>query len=390
MAAEAAICDDPLRLAALRRYGILDTPPERDFDRIVALLARICGAPIAVVNLIEDRRQWFKAEVGLGISETPLDVSICGHFLLQPGVTVIPDMTADARLAANPLIAGEPRLHFYAGCLLTAPGGEALGTLCVLDHRPRPEGLDATQRLALETLAAEVMAQMELRLALRQKQAALDGQELLMREVHHRVRNSLQIIGSVVNLQMRGVADPAARAALGDTARRIRSVAAVHGRLHRSDRMDAVELDRFLAELVEELRETAPQQVSLAAARTVRATVPLATAAPVALLVNELVTNALKYAYPAGQEGRVEVALDAAGPAEDGRPLLALSVRDHGRGLPPGPARGGGSGSLGMRLVGALARQLGGEIAFVDARPGTLARLVFDPGHAAADGQDDG
>ncbi|MEE4740899.1 hypothetical protein V2K88_04370 [Pseudomonas alliivorans] len=76
--------DSPERLAALRSYGILDTPRESDFDDLVELAARLCGAPISVVNLIEDHRQWFKAEVGLGIDETPLDVSICRHVLLQP------------------------------------------------------------------------------------------------------------------------------------------------------------------------------------------------------------------------------------------------------------------------------------------------------------------
>lgn len=383
-AEEGGVCDDPERLAALRRYGVLDTPRERDFDRIVELLARICRAPIAVINLIEDRRQWFKAEVGLGLSETPLDVSICRHFLLRPGVTVIPDMTRDERLRANPLIAGEPRLRFYAGCLLVAPdGGQPIGTLCVLDHRPRPEGLDETGRLALETLAGEVVAQLELRLALRQRQAALEGQALLLREIHHRVRNSLQLIGSVVNLQLRGIADPEAQAALRDTARRIRSVASLHGRLHHADRLDAVELDRFLGELVEDLRAGAPPGIAIAL-RAVPAQVPMGTAAALALLVNELVTNALKYAYPEGAQGRVEVALEEAG---EGR--LALSVGDRGRGLPEGfaaQAAAGAAPSLGMRLMAGLARQLGGSIAFEDARPGTLARLVFDPGVVPQEG----
>ncbi|MBX9698694.1 MAG: ATP-binding protein [Acetobacteraceae bacterium] len=373
-------CASPERLAALRRYGVLDTPRERDFDRIVTLLARICDAPIAVINLIEDHRQWFKAEVGLGIDGTPLDVSICRHFLLQPGITVIADMTRDARLAANPLIAGEPALRFYAGCLLTSrDDAQPLGTLCVLDHRARPEGLDETQRLALETLAGEVMAQLELRLALRERQAALEAQALLLKEIHHRVRNSLQLVGSVVNLQLRSVDDAAARAALEDTSRRIRSIAALHGRLHQSDRLDAVELDRFLEELVDELRAGAPPGAALTLTTAARPLVPVGAAVTVALLLNELVANALKHAYPNGAGGPVEVTLM---PAADGR--LTLAVRDHGRGLPPGMAEPARPGSLGARLIAALAAQLRGTLRFEAAHPGTRACLEFEAGLEAA------
>lgn len=162
--------DESERLAALRAYGILDTEPEKAFDDIVRLLARICEAPIAVVNLIDAERQWFKAEVGLGVRETPLATSFCAHALLQEAGMVIPDATKDARFDCNPLVTGEPHLRFYAGRLLTTPEGLPLGTLCVLDTEPRPGGLDALQAMALETLAGQVMTQLELRRALRQRQ----------------------------------------------------------------------------------------------------------------------------------------------------------------------------------------------------------------------------
>jgi two-component sensor histidine kinase len=361
--AMADACDDPQRLAALHRYDILDTAREPGFDQLAELASRLCATPVAVINLIADRRQWFKAEVGLGIRETPLDVSICRHFLLRPGLTVIPDTTVDPLLCRNPLVTADPGFRFYAGCLLTTPEGHALGTLCVLDHRPRD--LDETQRFALRTLADQVMAQMELRLALQQR-------TLLLQEVHHRVRNSLQLVGSVVGLQYRGIADPEARAALEDTARRIRSIAAVHERLHRTDRLDTVELDAFLAGLAGDLQATAPQGVGLAV-RAVPAVVPSGMAVSLALLVGELVTNALKYAYPEGSDGSVEIEL---APAGEGR--LRLSVRDRGQGLPSGFAAGQGR-SLGMRLIHAMAAQLGAEARIENAHPGTLSSITFDP-----------
>jgi GAF domain-containing protein len=140
-------CADPGRLGALRGYEILDTPREPEFDSLAELASRVCRTPIAAVNLIEDRRQWFKAEVGIGVREMPVEDSICRHFLLRPGLNIVHDTRADPRLSGNPLVAGEPGLRFYAGCPLQTPEGHALGTLCVLDHRPRD--LDEDQRFAL-------------------------------------------------------------------------------------------------------------------------------------------------------------------------------------------------------------------------------------------------
>lgn len=158
------------RLAALRAYDILDTERDPAFDGIVNLIARVFDAPIGVVNLIDGDRQWFKAEVGLGVRETPLETSFCAHALLEQDRMIIPDATADARFACNPLVTGETGLRFYAGQLLKSAEGLPIGTLCVLDTRTRHEGPTALQLETLEVLAAQVMAQLELRRALRKQQ----------------------------------------------------------------------------------------------------------------------------------------------------------------------------------------------------------------------------
>jgi PAS domain S-box-containing protein len=157
------------RLEALDRYAVLDTPRESQFDDIARLAADVFEAPIAVVNLIAEGRQWFKAEVGIGADELPLDVSICAHAILQPGIFIVPDTTDDPRFACNPLVTGEPGLRFYAGALLETPEGLPLGTVCVLDTKPRPEGITDRQRLTLEVLARQVMTQLELRRAINQR-----------------------------------------------------------------------------------------------------------------------------------------------------------------------------------------------------------------------------
>jgi PAS domain S-box-containing protein len=160
------------RLAALDRYGILDTPTEAAFDAIVRLLADLFDAPIAAVNLIAGDRQWFKAEIGLGVRQMPLDDSICKFALLEDNLMVVPDTTCDSRFACNPLVTGQPGLRFYAGALLRTPEGIPLGTLCILDLRPRPDGITVQQRLALRTLGDQVMALMELRRAEHERHTA--------------------------------------------------------------------------------------------------------------------------------------------------------------------------------------------------------------------------
>ena len=164
---------DLSRLAALRSYNILDTPAEESFDDIVGLATQICETSVGLVSLVDENRQWFKARVGFSPCETPLGQSVCAHAIQQPGVLIIPDLTADARTQDNTLVTGEPFIRFYAGAVLRAPGGEALGTLCVIDGKPRPEGLSVAQISALEALARQVVGQMELRKAFDQREAAL-------------------------------------------------------------------------------------------------------------------------------------------------------------------------------------------------------------------------
>ena len=106
------------RLASLRAYRILDTPREADFDEIVQLASQLCETPISVVNLIDSDRQWFKAEVGLGVRETPIGTSICAHAILESEMVEISDTSIDTRLCDNPLVTGNPGLRFYAGVLL--------------------------------------------------------------------------------------------------------------------------------------------------------------------------------------------------------------------------------------------------------------------------------
>ena len=153
------------RVTALHRYGVLDTPREAAFDEIAALIAEICETPIAVVNLIDADRQFFKAEVGLGVDSTALATSFCAHALLEQDFLLVPDATQDTRFSSNPQVTGSPHLRFYAGALLKTEEGLPIGSLCVLDYKPRE--LTEIQQRAIKVLARQVMAQLEQRRVLR-------------------------------------------------------------------------------------------------------------------------------------------------------------------------------------------------------------------------------
>jgi signal transduction histidine kinase len=149
------------RLATLYGLNVLDSPPDKDFDDIVALAAAVCGVPMSLVSLIDTDRQWFKASVGTDLVETSRDLSFCAHAILGRDLLVVPDARQDPRFADNPAVAREGGVRFYAGAPLVTTDGYALGTLCVVDSRPRR--LDVEQLQALHALARQVTSQLELR-----------------------------------------------------------------------------------------------------------------------------------------------------------------------------------------------------------------------------------
>jgi signal transduction histidine kinase/DNA-binding NarL/FixJ family response regulator len=154
--------DEESRIEAVRRYGILDSPPEGAYDRITALAARLFDVPIAIVSIVDTDRIWFKSHHGLPTtSETPREPGLCGSAILHPGPWIMTDALGDSAALANHLVAGTPRVRFYAGVPLTTPDGHNLGTLCVMGTEPRE--VTPAETSDLQDLAALVMHELEVR-----------------------------------------------------------------------------------------------------------------------------------------------------------------------------------------------------------------------------------
>jgi PAS domain S-box-containing protein len=146
--------NEAVRLLALKRTHLLDTPPEERFDRFTRMAKLAFGVPIALVSLIDDKRQWFKSSQGLDAKETPRDISFCGHAILIDRLFIVEDTHKDSRFSNNPLVTGRPHIRFYAGAQLHNHEGYCLGTLCIIDTRPR--SFDESQRALLQELAQGV------------------------------------------------------------------------------------------------------------------------------------------------------------------------------------------------------------------------------------------
>ena len=336
--------------------------PESGFDDILDLATRLCEVPLALVSLADGERQWVAARVGFEACETPVDLPVCAHPPVDLGrLLVIPDLRLDPSTWASPHVTGEPHLRFCAGATLRAQAGEALGTLCVLDTRPRV--LDTTQREALRVLARQVMRQIELRGALRALAEAAGREEVLRREVDHRVKNSLQVVGSMLRLQ---AGRPSPEDALADAAARVDAIALLHDALQSSEQAGRVDLAVFLGRVGEMLGANLPEGVGLAVEVEARV-VAGAIASACALLVSELVTNAARHAFPGGRPGTVRI--EGRGEGEG----YLLAVEDDGIGFTPAE---GGQG-LGLMIVEALASQAGGALRRPQPARGTRVELLL-------------
>ena len=315
-----------LRLALLKRYEILGTPPEAAFDRITALAADLFDAPIAIVSFLDGHRLWFKSHHGIDSSE----------------VRWGPD---DAVSTMEMLIRGEFGLGFFVSAPLITHDGQELGALCVIDHQPR--AVDERQLRHLATLAALVTDRMELRLTARTAAARAD---ILASEIDHRAMNSLQLVASLLNLQSRVTQAPETAQQLMIASNRVLAVARVHRNFSANESIERVSILAYLRRLCGELSEVLDVAIDV---EGTEASVPTNQVLAIGLIVNELATNAKKHGA-----GPIKVTFRSATAGH-----YELCLLDEGDGLPEDFAadRLKGSG-LGIKVVTVLVAQLEGRL----------------------------
>jgi two-component sensor histidine kinase len=332
---------EPQRMAAVNRYEVLDTPPDGAFDRITAIAARRFNVPISIISIVDHDRIWFKSHHGLDVAEIPREPGLCASAILSPDPHILPDASVDPRSLANPLVAGDFGLRFYAGVPLTTDDGHNLGTLCVIDKIARP--VTQEQIEDLKDLASLVIDQLELRMSARR---AVAQKQLLAREIDHRVTNSLQFVSGLLTMQSRASDDDKATTLLQEAATRVAAVARVHRHFASGDSAQ-VSAIAFLRRLCADLSDICGQSIQVSGDQ---GDVPTTLIQPIGLIANEFVTNAVKHG---GGAISLTYSIGAVG--------HSLCVCDEGDGAPFDPETYTPRG-LGMQVIEVLVRQLKGTL----------------------------
>jgi two-component sensor histidine kinase len=376
--------NEAARLEALASYEILDTPPEAAFDGITALAAHILQVPIVLVSIVAAERQWFKAVRGIEAGETSRDVSFCGHVVAQDRELVVRDARTDKRFSDNPHVTGEPKVVFYAGMPLRTQEGFVLGTLCAIDHEPRE--LTPEQHALLGVLAGQVSALLELRrrnfqleernraqlLLQSELEDSLAEKDVLLQEVHHRVKNNLQLVSSLLNLQIGRVQSAESRAVLEECQGRIHAVATVHEAIYSARDYARVPIVNYVRSLASGIAHAVGAlgrginiELEIGDER-----LPVDKAIPCGLILNELISNSVKHGFPDGRIGTVRVLVSMTPDHQ-----LEIVVADNGVGLPQDflPEA---CDSVGMQVVCALVEQLDGTLR-VSSKNGTQFSFAF-------------
>ncbi len=334
-----ASMNETQRLQALRDYRILDTEPEAAFDRLTAIAAAHYDAPIALVSLVDESRQWFKSRLGLDTCETPREISFCTHAIRADQPLIVNDASSHPGFADNPLVTGSPHIRFYAGCPLIAASGARVGTLCIIDHAPRPD-FDIADTAVLRSLAALVVDEMELRLAQERAEAESRAKSDFIATMSHELRTPMTSVMGYIEL----LAETELDEHQSECVRLVRSSSA-HLLELLNDALDLskIEAGRLKlrpevfspAELVEHAVEFFAES---AHSRGLNLLIDISPSAITSFrgdrtrirqILFNLISNAVKFT----NDGDVTISCEVK-PDDDGVPTLWLSVRDTGIGIP--------------------------------------------------------
>lgn len=326
--------DEAGRLRALARYEIMDSPPDGSFDRITAICARMFEMPIALVTLVDQDRIWFKSRYGLDAAQIDREPGLCASAILSPDIYVVNDAKFDPRTLANPLVSGSMGLRFYAAAPLTTSDGHRLGTLCVIDQRPR--SFSAAEQQTLQDLAAVVMDEMELRIAaLRSIAREAEREREFVAIVGHELRNPLNNLNlsiTVAQGELEDQPDHPSQRWLTKASTYATGLSTLLSELMDVARTDQgkmnlklvpLNLQQLMEDLVEQARLHNPSH-TITLTGSIRSSV-MADPLRLEQVIMNLLTNAVKYA-PQGRTVQVVLSEDMEN--------VHVSVADEGAGIP--------------------------------------------------------
>jgi two-component sensor histidine kinase len=370
---------NPERLAALADTHLPDSAAEEAFDRLTRMVTRLLGVPVSLVSLVDDRRQFFKSQHGLEgpVSverQTPLSHSFCQHVVIAQAPLIVTDAESDPRVSDNPAVP-DLGVRAYLGVPLTLPSGHVIGSLCAIDTTPR-EWSDADLK-SMSDVAEIVMSEIGLRREIAKRRKAEDNQELLIAELHHRVKNTLSTVQALIQLNLRS--SPTLAVFRGTIGGRIESLAKTHTLLT-SKRWHAIAFRDILNSELEPYQQT--ERVGLSGPDF---DLEAEVATTVGMVIHELTTNAAKYGALSSSTGSIEVHWTLETIADDADARMTLTWHERG-GPPVKPPDSKGFGSILIERL--IVRQFGGTAKFDFARDGLLFRAAF-PIPIAAEPADD-
>ena len=357
------LINEKTRLEVLKSYEILDSPPEDDYNSITFLASEIFNTPIALISLVDDERLWLKSKIGLNISETERSISFCTNAIhTSEEVYVVEDARKNTIFENNPLVAGQSEIVFYAGAPLIDPDGYALGTLCVIDTKERSfSDKEASQ---LKILANQVMKLMDLR----KKNSALkivnSEKDILLKEIQHRVKNNMQLISSLISLQISKINDPNLSAAFNICLNRIMAISNIHQNIYLESARESINFKIYLIDLLNsfEIAHSATKNIQNEIEDII---LGLDIALPLSLITSEILTNTFKHAFSETQEKKIKIVFQ-----KKENNLIEMIIQDNGVGFNI-EEKWETSNSLGFEIVKTLMDQINGNITCVSTKNGT-------------------
>lgn len=360
------------RLAELEALDILDTPAEEAFDDITKVAASVCKTPIALISLVDDKRQWFKSNHGLDIRETKKEYSFCAHAIQNPDhPMVITDARKDARFKDNPLVHDVPNVVFYAGVPLVTDKGLPIGSLCVIDHEARSltdEQLDLLSTLSKQ--AVHLIYYRKLKGSLKSGQSANVEH---IKEINERVQNSYQVVASMLMLQSSFMDNDRVKSILRYLKFRIKAQVIIHELLYNSKNLRRINFGNYLEHLVNYLilNIRGEKNKIMVNYQVPEVELNMNTVIPVGLIVNEIVSNVLNYGVEEDAPGSIRIELEKEGAKE-----YRLNIKDDGNGFSSATLESD-SFLQGQEIIRNLVEGLDGKVVTGDFGKGTDYSISF-------------